>query len=106
MLHGMGSGIAYSRVVRFRYGADVPPGTFIVEPDLAAAMPEQPDKTTYIFKLRPEAKWQNIDPMNGRALKSEDLRFSYQRQIDLKTNGAYLGDTWETFDPAAPSPEG
>src|SRR5499427_1025378 len=41
----------YSRLVRHKVGADVQPGTFIVEPDLAERW-EQPDDTTYVFHLR------------------------------------------------------
>src|SRR5262245_9793334 len=41
----------YSRLVRHKVGADVLPGTFIVEPDLAERW-ETPDDTTYVFHLR------------------------------------------------------
>jgi hypothetical protein len=41
----------YSKLLQHKVGADVPPGTFIVEPDLAEGW-EAPDDTTYIFHLR------------------------------------------------------
>ena len=41
----------YSKLLQHKVGADVQPGTFIVEPDLAAGW-EAPDDTTYIFHLR------------------------------------------------------
>jgi len=42
------------------------------QPNLAQAMPEQPDPQSYIFKLRP-AKFHN-----GRAMTSEDVKYSYE----------------------------
>jgi len=53
------------------------------EPDLASALPEIPaDGTTLIFKLRPEAKWQNRAPVNGRAVTAEDVKLSFERIKD------------------------
>jgi peptide/nickel transport system substrate-binding protein len=46
----------YSRLVRHKVGADVQPGTFAVEPDVAARW-EQPDDTTYVFHLRQGVKF-------------------------------------------------
>ena len=57
----------YSKLVRHKVGADVQPGTFIVEPDLAERW-ETPDETTYIFHLRKGVKWHNKPPVNGREL--------------------------------------
>ncbi|MCC7366096.1 MAG: ABC transporter substrate-binding protein [Dehalococcoidia bacterium] len=60
--------------------------TFEPEPDLAAAMPEIPgDGTLLTFKLRPEAKWQNKAPVNGRAVNAEDVKASFDR---IKALGA------------------
>jgi peptide/nickel transport system substrate-binding protein len=43
------------------------------EPGLAQSMPEQPDETTYIFKLHQGVKFQNIAPVNGREMTAEDI---------------------------------
>src|ERR1700756_5715434 len=40
----------YSKLLRHKVGAGVPPGTFAVEPDLAERW-EAPDETTYVFHL-------------------------------------------------------
>src|SRR5437879_1598467 len=40
----------YSRLVRHKVGADVPPGTFPLEPDVAERW-EALDDTTYVFHL-------------------------------------------------------
>ncbi|QFG02337.1 ABC transporter substrate-binding protein [Tepidiforma bonchosmolovskayae] len=59
---------------------------FLPEPDLAAAQPEIADGgTTLIFKLRPEAKWQNKPPVNGRQVTAEDVKASFER---IKALGA------------------
>ena len=56
------------------------------EPDLAAAQPEIPgDCTLLTFKLRPEAKWQNLAPVNGRQVTAEDVKATFER---IKSLGA------------------
>lgn len=58
-----------------------------LEPDVAAAMPEITDGgQTLIFKLRPEVKWQNRAPVNGRALDSEDVKRTFERIKDPATS--------------------
>ncbi len=68
----------YSRLVRHKVGADVQPGTFPVEPDLAEHW-EEVDDTTYVFRLRKGVKWHNKPPLNGRELVAEDVKFTYDR---------------------------
>lgn len=52
-----------------------------IEGELAAALPETPDPLTYTLKLKPGVTFQNIDPVNGRAFTSEDVKFSIERQM-------------------------
>jgi peptide/nickel transport system substrate-binding protein len=52
-----------------------------IVPDAAEALPEQPDGLTYIFKLNQGVKFQNLDPVNGRELTAEDVKFSIERQM-------------------------
>lgn len=68
----------YSRLVRHTVGADVQPGTFLVEPDLAERW-EALDDTTYVFYLRQGVQWHNKPPLNGRELVAEDVKFTYDR---------------------------
>jgi peptide/nickel transport system substrate-binding protein len=68
----------YSKLVRHKVGAEVQPGTFIVEPDLAERW-EELDDTTYVFYLRQGVKWHNKPPVNGRELVADDVKFTYDR---------------------------
>ncbi len=52
-----------------------------VEPELAEAMPEQPDQMTFNIKLKPGIKFQNVAPVNGREFTSEDVKYSIERQM-------------------------
>src|SRR5262245_25628418 len=52
----------YSKLVRHKVGADVPPGKFMLEPDLAERW-EELDDTTYVFYLRKGVKWHNKPPV-------------------------------------------
>ena len=54
-----------------------------VEGDLAAGLPEIPaDGLSLTFKIRPEAKWQNKAPVNGRQVTAEDVKLSFDRIRD------------------------
>lgn len=75
---GFGIGVCYSRLLKFKL-RDVPQPSFIPTADVAASW-DQPDDLTYVFKLRPNAKWQNTAPVNGRPLVAEDVRYSFDRQ--------------------------
>jgi peptide/nickel transport system substrate-binding protein len=62
------------------------------EPDLATAQPEIADGTTFTFKIRPEAKWQNRAPANGRTVTAEDVRATFQRIRDPATGSPRAGN--------------
>lgn len=46
--------------------------------DLAKAW-EYPDQQTFVVRLKPEAKFQQKDPVNGRSLTAQDVKFSFER---------------------------
>ncbi len=61
----------------YRYATAEP---YVVQPDLASAMPEMSsDGMTFVVRIRPEAKWQNRAPVNGRAVDAEDVKASFER---------------------------
>jgi peptide/nickel transport system substrate-binding protein len=73
--------------------------------DLATSY-EQTDPTTLVFKLREGVAFQDAPPMNGRAMTSEDLAFSFSRfPTALKEYGSQVNrivwgwmDKFETPD--------
>ena len=75
----------YSKLLRHKVGAGVPPGTFALEPDLAERW-EQPDDTTYLFHLRKGVRWHNKPPVNGRELTADDVKFTFNRFLTIKGN--------------------
>ncbi|MFN8558444.1 MAG: ABC transporter substrate-binding protein [Dehalococcoidia bacterium] len=48
----------------------------VSEGDLAQSW-EQPDDTTYVFKLRDNVTFHNFPPVNGRKMTAEDVVYSY-----------------------------
>src|SRR5712692_2519557 len=86
-------GFIYSKLVRHKVGADVTPGAFIIEPDVAERWDEL-DDTTYVFYLRQGVKWHNKPPVNGRELVAEDVKFTYDRFLTEPGNAnRYLLDS-------------
>ncbi|MGI8552375.1 MAG: ABC transporter substrate-binding protein, partial [Dehalococcoidia bacterium] len=79
------SSLVYNGLLTFHNGnvQDPNPVDNTVVPDLAAAMPEQPDNQTYVFKLRPDVKWQNKPPLNGRALTADDSKWHFERAAGI-----------------------
>jgi peptide/nickel transport system substrate-binding protein len=75
----------YSKLVRYKVGAGIPSGTFLIEPDLAERW-EAPDDTTYVFHLRTGVKWHNKPPVNGRELVAEDVQFTFDRFLAEQAN--------------------
>ena len=55
-----------------------------VEPDIATAMPEQPDPLTYVFKIQQGVKFHDVDPVNGREFTADDVKYSIERQMTDK----------------------
>jgi ABC-type transport system substrate-binding protein len=84
-----GPGIAYSKLLQYKIDGAVKPGQLIPTGDLAESW-EQADSQTYVFRLRRGVKFQNIAPVNGREVVAADVKYSFERQIALKTNAARL----------------
>ena len=82
-LTALGPGLAYSRLLRLRSGQGANQPNLLLECDLCESW-ELNEDLAYVFKLRPGIQWQNISPVNGRALTAQDIVFSLDR---LKTPG-------------------
>ena len=82
-LTALGPGLAYSRLLRLRSGEGSNQPNLLLECDLCQSW-ELNEDLAYVFKLRPGINWQNVAPVNGRALNAQDIVFSLER---LKTPG-------------------
>jgi len=67
----------YSRLVKVDW-VDTPTNQ-VVAPDLAESWDVSKDGLTMTFKLRKGARFQKIDPVNGREVTSEDIKYSLER---------------------------
>jgi peptide/nickel transport system substrate-binding protein len=96
LVTGGAEGVAsrtHSSLVQFAYGRKPPEGgsglSLALEPDLAVALPEQPDDLTYTFKLNP-ANFQN-----GTPVTAEDVKYSIERSaFDPETRLARFWVPW------------
>ena len=82
-LTSLGPGLAYSRLLKVRSGPETDQPSLVLECDLCIGWDLTPD-FAYVFELRPDVRWQDIPPVNGRPLTADDLAFSYER---LRTPG-------------------
>ena len=74
-----GPGIAYSRLLRLKSGPGIQLPSMELECDLCASWTME-TPTTFVFDLRPDAQWHDIDPVNVRPVEAQDLVFSFIRQ--------------------------
>jgi peptide/nickel transport system substrate-binding protein len=86
-----------------RFSRDAP---YAVEADLAQSLPEvSSDGLTLVFKIRPEAKWQNRAPVNGRAVTAEDVKLSFDRIKALGVRSPRAGNYTNVDSITAPDPQ-
>ncbi len=75
-------GGVYSRLLRYKTGATPQAAeSGDLENDLATSA-ESPDGQTWTFKLRTDAKWNNIAPVSGRLVDASDIKASFTRALD------------------------
>ena len=70
-----------SHLFRFKLGLD-PRTSFDhdIENDLTVSW-EAPDATTWTIKLRPDARFHSIPPVNGHAVEAEDIKATFMRGV-------------------------
>ncbi len=73
MFHGH---LMYPKLTAYRTGPDVATNETIADLWLAESL-EQPDDMTYIFRIDENARWEDREPVNGRAVSSDDLLYTY-----------------------------
>lgn len=72
---------AYARLYKLDTGPDIPPSEALPTPDLAESG-EMVDEVTWTMKLRQGVTFHNKPPVNGRALTTDDIQFSWGRATD------------------------
>ena len=81
--------LAYSRLFRPEVGHLKPAVTGSVVPDAVESFEFSPDKLQLTMKVRPNLKWHNISPVNGRPMDAQDIVFSYERLAAVGTSRAF-----------------
>ena len=73
-------GVAYSTnsLLGFKAGPDVGYSEMILRPELAERWEASADAKTFTFHLRKGVKYANVAPVNGRALTSADVKWSWE----------------------------
>jgi peptide/nickel transport system substrate-binding protein len=76
----------YANLFRFKTGTD-PRVALNLEPEnnLATSI-ESPDGLTWTVKLRPDAVFHNVAPVNGHPITSEDVKATFQRAFAIPNN--------------------
>jgi peptide/nickel transport system substrate-binding protein len=72
--------VMHSGLLRLKVGEGYRYTDRTVEGALAAKW-EQPDSQTVVFHLRPEAKFHDKPPVNGRAVTAADVKFTFERMF-------------------------
>ncbi|MYD73749.1 MAG: ABC transporter substrate-binding protein, partial [Chloroflexi bacterium] len=95
------SGFHYSKLIQAITGSEGvnPINLAEYEPDLAAAMPEIPDDTTFVFRIRDDATWHDVDPLNGRAVTLDDIVMTHDRFQEISPNAAGWNKVISAFEP-------
>jgi peptide/nickel transport system substrate-binding protein len=74
-------GMSMSRLLQFQTGPDLKVAlNYQIQPEIAVAA-ETPDAITWTLKLRPDATFHNIAPVNGHAVEAEDVKASFVRAV-------------------------
>ena len=68
---------AYNSLLGFKSGPGIKFGDLVIRPELAQRW-ESPDGQSYTFHLQPGVKFANLPPVNGRALTSDDVKWTYE----------------------------
>lgn len=94
--------LMHNQLLKFQYGDNLENHNKTeIEADVAQSMPEQPDDLTFTFKLNPEVRFHDVDPVNGRALTSEDVKYAAEVYADSPTQSSAYSDVASIDTPDA-----
>lgn len=74
----------YSRLFRNHTGPGIKFSDVLPEGDLVQTAEVAPDGLKWTLKMKPGITWHNVAPVSGRALSSDDLKYSWGRMTDPK----------------------
>jgi ABC-type transport system substrate-binding protein len=74
----------YSRLMMYKTGPGIPAASTRPTGDSAETMEISPDVMKYTFKLRKGLKFHDVAPVSGRAVTTDDVKFSYGRATEAK----------------------
>jgi len=78
----------YSRLMKYNAGPGITKANLKPVGDAAATVETSPDGLVWTFKLRPNLKFHNLAPVNGRAVTGEDVKYSIDRATDAKNTAS------------------
>lgn len=68
----------YESLVAYKYGPGVGYAELVLQPGVAEKWTLSPDGKTYTFNIRKGVKFQDVQPVNGREVTADDVKFSYE----------------------------
>ena len=85
----IGSAYHYAKLIREIEGAPgvSPINTAEISED-ASRLPEVIDPVTYVFNIREDVHWHDVEPTNGRQLTMDDIMYTYDRFREVSPNAA------------------
>jgi ABC-type transport system substrate-binding protein len=90
----------YQRMLKFKVAPWPGPASMLnVEGDAAQSWEKTPDGLTVTFKLRANQKWEPRAPLNGRAITSQDLKYSWDK---FEATNVTRGGLMKSANPEAP----
>ena len=81
--------MVYNKLLGMVGGPAKDPFKIEMKPELASSWERTPDGAVFAFQLRDDVKWQNIAPLNGRALVAQDIKFAYDRYQEEGVHQSY-----------------
>ena len=81
----------YSRLAGITPGY-MEPWVFGVSPEVAESWEWSPDRLSLTLKLRPNVKFHNVDPVNGRALDTQDVLYSWGKFSEVSPSRSTMAN--------------
>ena len=96
----IGSAYHYAKLIREVEGqpGKSPINTAEISED-ASGLPEIVDDLTYIFRIRDDIYWHDVEPLNGRQLTVDDIMHTYSRFREVSPNAAGWDKVVDSFEP-------